>query len=84
MQITPGAALVSYMRLKPLGEYDWDAPVGEGDLSCFRSEYVQHFGLPYVDFVGASIPKCKGSHPTAQGMSIMAERIYNTCKDYLQ
>lgn len=103
----------------PLGEYDWDAPVGEGDLSCFRSAYVQlvkmlqeryegvqlilligdtltsgyensiieiarHFGLPYVDFVGASIPKCKGSHPTAQGMSIMAERIYNTCKDYLQ
>ena len=103
----------------PLGEYDWDVPVGEGDLSCFRSAYVQlvkmlqekyegvqlilligdtltsgyensileiarHFGLPYVDFVGASIPKCKGSHPTAQGMSIMAERIYNTCKDYLQ
>lgn len=103
----------------PLGEYDWDAPVGEGDLSCFRSAYVQlvkmlqeryegvqlilligdtltsgyensiieiarHFGLPYVDFVGVSIPKCKGSHPTAQGMSIMAERIYNTCKDYLQ
>lgn len=102
----------------PLGEYDWDAPVGEGDLSCFRSAYVQlvkmlqeryegvqlilligdtltsgyensiieiarHFGLPYVDFVGVSIPKCKGSHPTAQGMSIMAERIYNTCKDYL-
>ena len=103
----------------PLGEYDWDAPVGEGDLSCFRSAYVQlvkmlqeryegvqlilligdtltsgyensiieiarHFGLPYVDFVGVTIPKCKGSHPTAQGMSIMAERIYNTCKDYLQ
>ena len=103
----------------PLGEYDWDVPVGEGDFSCFRSAYVQlvkmlqeryegvqlilligdtltsgyensiieiarHFGLPYVDFVGASIPKCKGSHPTAQGMSIMAERIYNTCKDYLQ
>lgn len=25
----------------PLGEYDWDAPVGEGDLTTFRSAYVQ-------------------------------------------
>lgn len=107
-------------RLKtPLGDYDWDVPVGEGDLSCFRSAYVQlvkmlqsryegvqliliigdrlgsdyensikeiaqYFGLPYVNFVGDDIPKCYGSHPTAQGHAQMTSKIWNTCKDYLQ
>lgn len=103
----------------PLGEYGWDVPVGEGDLSCFRGAYVQlvkmlqeryegvqliliigdrlssdyedsikeiaqHFGLPYVDFVGDDIPKCSGSHPTAQGHAQMASKIWSTCRKYLQ
>ena len=107
-------------RLKtPIGEYDWDTPIGEGNLSTFRSAYVQlikmlqgryegvqliliigdrlsadyensvkeianHFGLPYVDFVGDDIPKCSGSHPTAPGHAQMAEKIYNSCKEHLK
>ncbi|MBR6002722.1 MAG: hypothetical protein IK045_07670 [Bacteroidales bacterium] len=102
----------------PLGTYDWDYPIGQLDLNCYRSAYIQliktlqnsyegvqiiiiigdtlttdyenstieianHFGMPYVDFVGVSIAKCKGSHPTSQGFETMANTIYNTCKDYL-
>lgn len=102
----------------PLGSYDWDYPIGQLDLACYRSAYIQliktlqnsyegvqiiiiigdtlttdyenstiqianHYGLPYVNFVGVSIPKCKGSHPTSPGFESMASIIYDTCKDYL-
>ncbi len=42
-----------------------------------------HYNLPYVNFVGAQLPKSKGSHPNYSGMKIMANDIYNKCKDYL-
>lgn len=44
---------------------------------------AEHFGLPYVNFVGDEIEKCKGSHPTAPAFEQMAAKIYETCKDYL-
>ena len=44
---------------------------------------AEHFGLPYVNFVGDTIEKCKGSHPTAPAFKQMADKIYDTCKDYL-
>ena len=44
---------------------------------------AKHFGLPYVNFVGDTIEKCSGSHPTAPAFDYMATKIYNTCKDYL-
>lgn len=54
-----------------------------GDYAQPTIDIAQHFGLPYVSFVGVTIEKCKGSHPTSAGFALMAERIYNTCKDYL-
>ena len=42
-----------------------------------------HYKLPYVNFVGAQLPKCKGSHPNYTGMKTMAKDIYAKCKDYL-
>ena len=44
---------------------------------------AEHFGLPYVNFVGDSIEKCSGSHPTSNAFKQMADKIYDTCKDYL-
>ena len=102
----------------PLGNYDWDLPIGQLDENCYRSAYIKlvkmlqnryegvqiiiiigdtltpayesstieiakHFGLPYVNFVGVSVPKCKGSHPTEPGHEQMAKAIYNKCADYL-
>ena len=102
----------------PMGEYTWDATIGQGNTEQFRSAYIElvkalqnryegvqliliigdrlskpyeeaaitvaeHFGLPYVNFVGDEIEKCSGSHPTAGGFEVMAAKIYETCKDYL-
>ncbi len=102
----------------PVGSYDWDLPVGQLDVSCYRSAYIalikmlqaryegvqiiliigdrltpdyesstkaiaEHFGLPYVNFVGDTIDKCKGSHPNAPAFDKMAAKIYETCKNYL-
>ena len=102
----------------PLGNYDYDLPIGQLDENCYRSAYIklvkmlqnryegvqiiviigdtltkdyenstiaiaEHFGLPYVNFVGVSVPKCKGSHPTEPGMEQMAKAIYEQCADYL-
>ena len=102
----------------PLGDYTWDLPIGQGDLSKYRSAYIElikmlqnryegvqiiivigdrlsknyeestleiarHFGLPYVNFVGDTIDKCSGSHPTYPAFDKMAKKIYDTCKDYL-
>ena len=44
---------------------------------------AEHFGLPYVNFVGVSIDKCSGSHPTAPAFDKMAKMIYEQCIDYL-
>ena len=46
-------------------------------------QVAAHFGLPCVDFVGDTIEKCKGSHPTAPAFDFMASKIYQTCIDYL-
>ena len=44
---------------------------------------AEHFGLPYVNFVGIPIDKCSGSHPTAPAFDKMAKMIYEQCIDYL-
>ena len=44
---------------------------------------AEHFGLPYVNFVGETIDKCSGSHPTAPAFDKMAKMIYEQCIDYL-
>lgn len=44
---------------------------------------AEHFGLPYVNFVGVTIDKCSGSHPTAPAFDKMASMIYEQCIDYL-
>ena len=44
---------------------------------------AKHFGLPYVNFVGVTIDKCAGSHPTAPAFDKMARMIYEQCIDYL-
>ncbi len=44
---------------------------------------AKHFGLPYVNFVGVTIDKCSGSHPTAPAFDKMASMIYEQCIDYL-
>ena len=48
-------------------------------------EVADHYHLPYVDFSGdkAKIEKCSGSHPTYPGFQFMANKIYETCADYL-
>lgn len=102
----------------PLGEYTWDLPIGQNDLTKYRSAYIElikklqnryagvqiiiivgdmlttdyatstieiakHFNIPYVSFVGVNVPKCSGSHPTYPAFGMMANTIYNQCKDYL-
>ena len=47
------------------------------------TEIAKHFGLPYVNFVGVTIDKCSGSHPTAPAFDKMASMIYEQCIDYL-
>ena len=44
---------------------------------------AEHFGLPYVNFVGETIDKCSGSHPNAPAFDKMAKMIYEQCIDYL-
>ena len=44
---------------------------------------AEHFCLPYVNFVGETIDKCSGSHPTAPAFDKMAKMIYEQCIDYL-
>ena len=46
-------------------------------------EIARHFNLPYVNFVGETIDKCSGSHPTSPAFDKMARMIYESCKDYL-
>ncbi|GEM_PF-3466767 len=117
----------------PMGNYDYDLPMGQLNDACYRSAYIKlikmlqtrypgvqlivivgdrlsyyeynntdpsldyatstinianHFGLPIVDFTDGAksyngLPKSKGSHPDATGMQQMADKIYETCKDYL-
>lgn len=49
-------------------------------------EIADHYGLPCVNFYGdgANIPKYSGSHPTAEGFSYMARKIYEQTRDYLR
>lgn len=49
-------------------------------------EIADHFGLPCVNFYGDgdNIPKYSGSHPTAEGFSYMARKIYEQTKEYLR
>ena len=46
-------------------------------------EIAAHYKIPYVNFVGSQISKCKGSHPDYSGMKNMAQGIYDKCRDYL-
>ena len=46
-------------------------------------EIAKHFGIPYINFVGVTVPKCSGSHPTEPGHEQMAKAIYDKCADYL-
>ncbi len=62
----------------PDTEYDPDK-----DYARATIEIARHFGLPYVSFTDITIEKCAGSHPTSAGFDLMAQTIYNTCKDYL-
>ena len=53
------------------------------DYEAANKAVAEHFGLPYVNFVGDTIEKCSGSHPTSPAFKQMADKIYDTCKDYL-
>ena len=44
---------------------------------------ASYFQLPYVNFVGDDIDMCKGVHPSAVGHKQMADKIFATCKEYL-
>ncbi len=44
---------------------------------------AEHFGLPYVSFQGVEVEHCSGAHPTYPAFQMMAQTIYNSCKDYL-
>lgn len=46
-------------------------------------EIAKHFGIPYVDFVGVTVEKCSGSHPTAPAFDMMAKTIHDKLIDYL-
>lgn len=46
-------------------------------------EIADCFGLPYVSFQGVEVDHCSGAHPTYPAFKMMAETIYETCKDYL-
>ena len=102
----------------PVGEYEWDLPIGQNNVATFRGAYIElikklqndyegvqlilvigthlttnyavsveeiarYFGLPCVSFVGETVEQCTTSHPNARGFKVMADRIYETCKDYL-
>ena len=53
------------------------------DYENANKAVAEHFGLPCVDFVGVTVDKCKGSHPTSRGFEVMANKIYEECADYL-
>ena len=50
-----------------------------GDFATSVVEIANHFELPLVDFRedGKLMTKYSGSHPDANGMEFMAEKIYN-------
>ena len=109
-----------------IGDYQWDTPLDQMDLTKFRSSYVylvrklqelydgvqlilivgdrlgkdadlqyddtiieiaRHFGLPYVDLTPhrlTDIPAPDLCHPNYVGHAFIAQKIYDTCKDYLK
>ena len=108
-----------------IGDYQWDTPLAQMDLTKFRSAYVylvrklqelydgvqlilivgdrlgadaslqyddtiieiaKHFDLPYVDLTPhrkTDIPVPDNVHPSAEGHAFIAQKVYDTCKDYL-
>ncbi len=109
-----------------IGDYQWDTPLDQMDLTKFRSAYVylvrklqelydgvqlilivgdrlgldealqyddsiveiaEHFDLPYVDLTphyGKDIPVPDYTHPNKEGHAFIAQKVYDTCKDYLK
>ena len=109
-----------------IGDYQWDTPLEQMDLTKFRSAYVylvrklqelydgvqlilivgdriganasleyddtiieiaEHFDLPYVDLTPhfkVDIPVPDNCHPSDVGHAFIAQKIYDTCKDYLK
>jgi len=109
-----------------IGDYQWDTPLEQVDLTKFRSAYVylvrklqelydgvqlilivgdriganasleyddtiieiaEHFDLPYVDLTPhfkVDIPVPDNCHPSDVGHAFIAQKIYDTCKDYLK
>jgi len=53
------------------------------DYASSTVAVAEHFGLPYVSFQGVTVDKCVSSHPTYPAFQMMAQTIYETCKDYL-
>ena len=49
---------------------------------------AEHYDLPYVSFIGDEIQACasdaSGIHPNPVGHAFMAQKIYESCKEYLQ
>lgn len=48
---------------------------------------AEHFGLPYVNLIPhrkTDIPTPDNCHPNAAGHAFIAQKIYETCKDYLK
>ena len=109
-----------------IGDYQWDTPLDQMDLTKFRSSYVylvrklqelydgvqlilivgdrlgadkdlkyddtiieiaKHFDLPYVDLTPhrkVDIPVPDNCHPNYVGHAFIAQKVYDTCKDYLK
>ena len=60
--------------------------IGDCITASFESSIIEianHFGIPYVDFVGVAVEKCSGSHPTAPAFDMMAKTIHDKMADYL-
>ena len=108
-----------------IGDYQWNTPLDQMDLTKFRSAYVylvrklqelydgvqlilivgdrlgadpelkyddsiieiaKHFNLPYVDLTPhrkVDIPVPDNAHPDYKGHAFIAQKVYDTCKDYL-
>lgn len=43
-------------------------------------EICRHYGVTYVDFTDAALPKQQGSHPDATGHQTMADRIWSVAQ----
>lgn len=47
-------------------------------------EIAEHFSLPYVNLVGENVSKIDSVHPDAEGHELLARKIYNLSRSYLE